>query len=170
MSCVTDTSQLPLIHEFHRMDADGDGVVDRTDYLRAPREILTKLGVPEDSPNGQAFLDASHVQWEALLALADTDRDNVLSLDEYLNRRVSADFRSPDRPGKGDVSRALFTLLDTDGDGTISVSEFVHAAGFLCMPDQDALDYFEQQDSDDDGRLDLDEFLGAIKLFYSAPE
>jgi Ca2+-binding EF-hand superfamily protein len=168
MEVMADTGKTSAVQEFERMDTDDDGCVDRTDYLRTPLQILARLGVSEHSTKGRAFLDANHTQWEALLALDGTTSDKMLTFDEYLARRSSAEFRSPDRPGKGEVSRALFNLIDTDDDGGISVAEFLHAAAFLCMPDQDALDYFGQQDTDDNGRLDRAEFLGAVKLFYSA--
>jgi Ca2+-binding EF-hand superfamily protein len=166
MTDITSTGRLALLQEFERMDADNDGSVDLADFLRTPRQILADLGEPEGSEKGRAFVAANETQWNVLLALGDADADGVLSADEYVALRTSAGFRSPDRPGKGEVCRTLFDLLDRDGDETIDVDEFLRAAAFFCMPEADARSYFGRLDADGDSTLDRTEFTSAVKLFY----
>ncbi|MBT2510047.1 EF-hand domain-containing protein [Streptomyces sp. ISL-98] len=165
---MTTTSNNAIIEEFRRMDADGDGVVDLTDFLRAPRKLLATLGVPEDAPKAQALIRANETQWGFFLSLGDADGDGVLTADEYVTTRTSPEFRSPNRPGKGEVCQTLFAVLDSDDDGTISEDEFLHAAGFLCMPPTEASAYFATLDSDNDGQLSSKEFLKAVKRFYTS--
>jgi Ca2+-binding EF-hand superfamily protein len=165
---MTTTSNNALVEEFRRMDADGDGVVDLTDFLRAPRKLLTALGIPEDTPKAQALIRANETQWGSLLSLGDTDGDEVLTADEYVTIRTSPEFRSPNRPGKGEVCQTLFAVLDGDDDGTISQDEFLRAADFLCMPPTEASDYFATLDTDHDGQLSGKEFLKAVKRFYTS--
>ncbi|GHH56401.1 EF-hand domain-containing protein [Streptomyces candidus] len=96
------------------------------------------------------------------------DGDGAMTVEEYVAARTHPDFRSPGRPGKGEVCRTLFELLDADNDGTLSVQDFLRAADFMCMSDRDAKAYFAQLDTDGDGRLDATEFQKAVKRFYSS--
>ncbi|OKJ93499.1 hypothetical protein AMK26_33975 [Streptomyces sp. CB03234] len=168
MTDITDKARLSAVQEFQRMDADGDGSVDRDDFMRAPRRLLTELGVPEDADKGRALLEANDEQFDFLLSIADDDGDGVLSAEEYVAARTSPAFRSPERQGKGDVSRTLFEVLDADDDGTIDRDEFLRAAGFLGMTGDDAGEFFARLDKDGNGRLDAKEFLKAVKRFYTS--
>ncbi len=168
MTDITKNAQLVPVQEFRRMDADGDGSVDLTDFLRAPHRLLAELGIPEESDKGRALLEANETQWRFLLSLGDADDDGVLSADEYVAARTSPDFRSPDRPGKGEVCRTLFDLLDRDDDGSLDQDEFLRAAEFLDMPTPDARAYFDELDTDGSGRISPKEFLKAVKRFYTS--
>lgn len=168
MTNTAGNARLSAVQEFQRMDADGDGKVDQTDFMRAPYRLLTELKVPADAAKGQALLDANQTQFAFLLSLGDADEDGTLSAEEYTAARTSPDFRSSARPGKGDVCRTLFDLLDEDDNGSLSRDEFLRAAEFLCMSSQDATAYFDELDADGDGQLSAREFLKAVKRFYTS--
>lgn len=168
MTDITKNAQLAPVQEFQRMDADGDGSVDLTDFLRAPHRLLSELGIPEESDKGRALLEANKTQWTFLLSLGDADGDGILTTDEYVTARTSPAFRSADRPGKGDVCRTLFDLLDRDDDGSLDRDEFLRAGDFLGMPDADAGTYFDELDADGSGRISPKEFLKAVKRFYTS--
>ncbi|GHG54673.1 EF-hand domain-containing protein [Streptomyces griseocarneus] len=168
MTDITKNAQIAPVQEFQRMDADGDGSVDLTDFLRAPHRLLAELGIPEESDKGRALLEANETQWRFLLSLGDADGDGALSADEYVAARTSPGFRSPDRPGKGEVCRTLFDLLDRDDDGSLDQDEFLRAAEFLNMSTPDARAYFDELDTDGSGRISPKEFLKAVKRFYTS--
>ncbi|WP_431045716.1 EF-hand domain-containing protein [Streptomyces sp. P1-3] len=168
MTTISESARAAIVKEFQRMDADGEGAVDLTDFLRAPRRLLTALDIPEDAPKAQALIRANETQWAFFLSLGDANGDGKLTSDEYVTARTSPEFRSPDRPGKGEVCQTLFAVLDSDDDGTISQEEFLRAADFLCMPPTEASSYFAKLDSDGDERLSAAEFLKAVKRFYTS--
>ncbi|MFI9202548.1 EF-hand domain-containing protein [Streptomyces sp. NPDC053048] len=168
MTDNTKNAQLAPVQEFQRMDADGDGSVDLTDFLRAPHRLMTELGVPEESDKGRALIEANKTQWTFLLSLGDADGDQVLTADEYVAARTSPGFRSKDRPGKGDVCRTLFDLLDRDDDGSLDRGEFLRAADYLTMSVTEAGTYFDELDTDSNGRISPKEFLKAVKRFYTS--
>ncbi|GHE02811.1 hypothetical protein GCM10010339_27460 [Streptomyces alanosinicus] len=85
----------------------------------------------------RALLDANKTQWDFLLSLCDRDGDGILSVEE-LWPRASPAFRSPDRPGKGEVCRTLFDLLDSDDDGSLTEDECLLAAALLRMSAENA--------------------------------
>ncbi|MEV5376148.1 EF-hand domain-containing protein [Streptomyces nondiastaticus] len=168
MTDIIKNAQLVPVQEFRRMDADGDGTVDRNDFLRAPHRLMAELGIPEESDKGKALLAANENQWQFLLSLGDADGDGSLSEEEYVAARTSPAFRSKDRPGKGEVCRTLFDLLDRDDDGSLDRDEFLRAADFLHMSAEEAGAYFTELDADGSGRLDSKEFLKAVRRFYTS--
>ncbi|MEU9118777.1 EF-hand domain-containing protein [Streptomyces sp. NPDC048506] len=168
MTTTGNNAHAAIVEEFQRMDANGDGIVDLADFLRAPRKLLATLDIPEDAPKAQALMRANETQWASFLSLGDADGDGALTSDEYVTTRTSPEFRSPNRPGKGEVCQSLFAVLDGDDDGTINQAEFLRAADFLCMPAAEASTYFATLDSDSDGQLSDKEFLKAVKRFYTS--
>ena len=168
MTDIETKAQRVALQEFEGMDANGDGSVDADDFLRAPRRLLAALGMAEESPKGRALLDANQTQWSFLLSLGDGDGDEALSAREYVDARTSPAFRAPGRPGKGDVCRTLFDVLDADDSGTLTQDEFLRAARYLHMSESEAGAYFAELDTNGDGRVDLQEFLKAVKRFYTS--
>lgn len=168
MTDIIKNAELVPAQEFQRMDADGDGAVDLTDFLRAPHRLLAELGIPEESDKGRALLDANRTQWTFLLSLGDADGDGTLTVGEYVAARTSPGFRSADRPGKGEVCRTLFDVLDRDDDGSLDRDEFLRAGDFLGMSAADAGAYFDELDTDGSGRISPKEFLKAVKRFYTS--
>ncbi|MER7702648.1 EF-hand domain-containing protein [Kitasatospora sp. NPDC097605] len=89
-------------------DADGDGRIDRTEFLALMEADVT---APEH------FEKAVLAIADALMRALDTDHDGVLSKDEYV-RMYSALGIPPEHSGDA------FRRLDRDGNGVISHEEF----------------------------------------------
>ncbi|MFE2110990.1 EF-hand domain-containing protein [Kitasatospora sp. NPDC059463] len=89
-------------------DADGDGRIDRAEFLAVMEANVT---APEH------FEKAVLAIADALMRALDTNRDGVLSKDEYV--RMYSDLGIPPEHS-GDA----FRRLDRNGDGSISHEEF----------------------------------------------
>ncbi|MET9805018.1 EF-hand domain-containing protein [Streptomyces halstedii] len=104
-------------------DADGDGRVSRQEFITVMEREVTS---PEH------FEGAVMAIIDALMNALDTDRDGVLSRDEYV-RMYDALGIPPQRSGEA------FTRLDLDGNGVISREEFRSAVSdFYLSTDPDA--------------------------------
>jgi Ca2+-binding EF-hand superfamily protein len=179
--------------EFRAFDRNSDGVVTRrewTDQFGTQRAEDSRVARFEDlDRNHDGVLSRFELSGEPIRFFeADRNRDQVVSLDEYLSaaagsRWVWPDerrFRELDRNGDDRLSRAelrndvAFDMLDRNGDGWISRWE-VRDRGALAERfhemDHDHNGYisrwewhadrwfFDRLDVDRDGRLTSDEFL-----------
>lgn len=90
---------------FHMMDENGNGVLDKDELKKA----LLKLGVHRDVVDKDV---------KTIMKAADTNRDGVISLDEFKNWYMAQKLRASSRVEK------LFHMFDEDKDGFISKKEF----------------------------------------------
>jgi len=90
---------------FHMIDVDGNGVLDQEELKKA----LYKLGVRQDILERDV---------KTLMKAADTDKDGVVSLNEFKNWYMSQKVRAAMRVEQ------LFRVFDEDNDGYINKTEF----------------------------------------------
>jgi Ca2+-binding EF-hand superfamily protein len=163
---------------FSRLDANGDGKIEKSE-------------VPEDRRE----------QIGRILSAADSDADGAVTREEFLKASERlAPFRRPEpggnespMPGMGAAGERLLRTLDADGDGTLSAEEIAQASEQLLkldrngdgrlsprelipegrpMPAGGAAPAFDaeairrrlrQADKDGDGKLSADEVQGPLK-------
>merc|ERR1719400_2981280 len=131
---------------FKKIDSNNDGLLSKQEMLNSP---------------GCKF-DSEEV--DAIFKLGDINGDGELDMGEFIAlmyppateviSKLSSSFRNIE-----DV-KAAFKLLDVDGDGSITRQEMT-SSGHKFSPEQvDAI--FALGDVNDDGALDLDEFIGVM--------
>ncbi|MBZ6131579.1 MULTISPECIES: EF-hand domain-containing protein [Streptomyces] len=167
----------PLLHRkidvcFRHFDTDDNGSIDREDLLTLGAQLLSKFGEPVTSPKGVALMDGMTRFWDALVAAADQDGDQRLSLDEYRACMTGAFVEAPEgfdtsfRP----LAEAVCALLDTDGDGQVDEREFqAWQEVFRTAPEHRA-EAFRKLDTDGSGKLTVDELLAAVREYYLSPD
>ncbi|GAA4947266.1 EF-hand domain-containing protein [Nonomuraea thailandensis] len=143
---------------FTDLDADGDGLLTRHDYLALAQRRLQQTGVRPDSPDGEAVVEAFLNAWDTHARALDTDSDGEISKEEYVRS-----FEMLVRTGTLEavltpISRATFTVADRDGDGRISAEEF---RALWTHPGTDLSAAFDRADADGDGRISFEEFARA---------
>uniref|UniRef100_A0A0X3Q2K1 EF-hand domain-containing protein n=1 Tax=Schistocephalus solidus TaxID=70667 RepID=A0A0X3Q2K1_SCHSO len=125
---------------FIAADKDGSGTLTR-------EELATVL-----KENGMSAAKA-----DKLMSKLDLNGDGIITLGEY---KVALNISSQPM----DAWKSLFESLDKDGGGTVSVDElkaFLRQAG--CADMQDTIDsWIEDYDTNNDGQLNYQEFLGFI--------
>jgi calmodulin len=131
---------------FKRIDTDNDGLLSK-------QEMLTSKGSKYDSE-----------EVNAIFLLGDVNGDDQLDLGEFIGlmyppateiiSKLSASFKNIE-----DVKMA-FKMLDADGDGSITKQEMGSSGHKFSNEQVEAL--FALGDVNDDGALDLDEFIGAM--------
>ena len=72
---------------FNDLDADGDGFLTRYDYMALAQQRLEQTGVPAETPEGEAVVDAFLNAWDTHARALDTDRDGQISKEEYARAR-----------------------------------------------------------------------------------
>jgi len=131
---------------FKKIDTDNDGLLSK-------KEMLASSG---------SKYDAEEV--DAIFALGDVNGDGSIDMGEFISimfpsavdvaLQVSQTFKNLD-----DVKQA-FKLLDKDGDGSISKQEMASSGQKFNSAQVEAI--FALGDVNDDGALDLDEFIAVM--------
>jgi len=131
---------------FKKIDTDNDGLLSKQEMLNSP-------GCKYDSE-----------EVNAIFTLGDINGDGQLDMGEFIGlmyppateviSKLSTSFRNID-----DV-KAAFKLLDIDGDGSITKQEMASSGHKFSQEQIEAI--FALGDVNDDGALDLDEFIGVM--------
>ncbi|MDI3420895.1 EF-hand domain-containing protein [Streptomyces luteolus] len=146
-------------HIFAMLDVDGDGVISRQEYLARPERAAAALGRGGDDPLVLAALTAH----ERVYASMDSDGDGRVTFDEYATWAGAEAFDDVCRQALG----SLFDLADTEIDGTLSRAEFTRLRVALGNPAENAETAFDALDTNGDGRIDRDEYLGSIRAYVT---
>jgi len=129
---------------FHRLDLDNDGSITKTEMADSPTKF-------------------SAMEIEAIFALGDINDDGAIDMEEFIGvmypsaatiaNRLRAKYMNIN-----DVKKA-FAGIDRNGDGLISKEEMQECDTFN-LQEIDAL--FTLGDSNNDGEIDLEEFIGVL--------
>jgi len=129
---------------FKLLDKDGDGVIDKQ----------------EMRSSGHRFNGA---QVEAIFALGDSNDDGVLDLDEFISvmcpSALTVVCRLRTKYKNINEVKKMFLSMDTDRDGVLSKNE-VSGSGKYNSQEVEAI--FILGDLNQDGELDLEEFVGLM--------
>ncbi|MFF9090623.1 EF-hand domain-containing protein [Streptomyces sp. NPDC014991] len=144
---------------FRTLDADGDGVITRDEYLTRPDRAAARLGRGVNDP----LVAVARSRHQRVYDSMDADGDGRVTLREYAAWAGAHTFDDVCRPALG----SLFDLADTDGDGMLDREEFTRLREVLGNSAGNAGEAFDALDADGDGRVDRDEYLSAIRAFVS---
>ncbi|KIZ18416.1 EF-hand domain-containing protein [Streptomyces natalensis] len=140
---------------FAMLDADGDGIVSRDEYMARARNVALATGRTEDDP----LVVTARTLGERAWASMDADGDGGMTFDEYAAWAGAEAFDTVCAPVLG----ALFDLADTDADGALGVSEFTALRTALNNPATNAEAAFAALDTNGDGRVGRDDYIASIR-------
>jgi uncharacterized protein (DUF2236 family) len=101
----------------HVLDQTGDGTLSWPDLASLAREIASRLDLDADRESG--VYTAFHRWWQELATALDTDRDGVISLQQYVDGASTLP-----APALVSLADVLFDATDADRSGTISSQEY----------------------------------------------
>lgn len=140
---------------FRGVDKDGNGVLSKDEMVTLVRRVMPTM-------SGKQVVD--------MMESADTNRNKVVSYDEFINwlkMSAPASIKShleSNMETECDCVRAVFRLWDKNGDGVITATELTMVLSKTCpemKPDQVKI-LILHLDQNKDGKIDYDEFLGFI--------
>ena len=162
---LTNLQQAKLKKLFDVYDYDGNGFVEREDYLGVIKNLASLKEWAPGTPEYMALQNAYLSLWEGLKDHADTDFDGKVDFAE-MSAYCLALMSDPDQfqdkiIGLGAL---LFELLDVDEDGVVSKSDYLQFA--RCLRFDPGEEAFAHLDVGNKGGLSKGAALARIEEFY----
>jgi len=136
---------------FKQLDHDGDGLLSQEEMRKS----------------GNRFTVA---EIEALFAVGDINLDGEIDINEFINvmcpGATTVIARIKDQFQSEDDMQQIFKTLDLNGDGKISREELMAGNRFN---EQEVNAIFDLGDSDKDGEIDINEFIGVMQTSAAVP-
>jgi Ca2+-binding EF-hand superfamily protein len=122
-----------------KMDANGDGSVDKAEFTSFAKQLSSKVGGAKDP--------------EEIFAEIDTDGDGSITKAESdaFDEKMAGEMKAPPPPRED-----MFSAMDADGDGTVDKAEFIAFGEQLADKPADAKDpeeMFSEIDTNGDGTI-----------------
>ncbi|HEY3607722.1 MAG TPA: EF-hand domain-containing protein [Pseudonocardiaceae bacterium] len=158
-----------LARRFRTYDTDGDGFIERRDFVEAATRLAEEFGLVPESPVRQRLDALCLGLWEHLSTVTDTDDDGRIGPAEYKAAFAAGLLETPASFDHGyrPFLDVIMEIADEDGDGRLVADEHVRWTGSLMsLPDADAREVFRRLDQDGDGFVTTDDLLAAIRDYY----
>jgi Ca2+-binding EF-hand superfamily protein len=168
---LTELQTRKLTKLFTMYDADNSGKIGLADFEIVVKKIAEVRGWKPNSSKMNVLLEKFSYYWIHIRGESDKNRDNKVSLDEWLNYYESI-LNDPKRYQAeiGSLVNLIFDAFDADGDGTINGNEWVD---FLAVYNNHRIyaeRAFSQIDLDKDGFISQEEFLTVFHNFHYSDE
>lgn len=168
---LTDLQSRKLRRAFLAYDRNVDGRVEHEEFITGYENLLRSRGLKPSHEAWSQQMGEIEALWAGHLAKADTDKDGLISVDEYL-AFLGAELgplgkdpaKAPDAFGA--VIDALMRVLDVDGDGAVSPDDYSAALQCFGIDDFDTDGTFAALDADGDGQLSKEEISLRIREFF----
>lgn len=158
-----------LSRRFRTYDTDGDGFIQRKDFVAAAARLGDEFGHGPESAVRQRLDELCVQLWQHLSTVADTDGDGRIGPAEYKAAFAAGLLETPTSFDEGyrPFLDVIMEIADVDGDGKLVVDEHVRWTGSLMsLPESDAREVFRRLDEDADGFITTHDLLEAIREYY----
>ncbi len=139
---------------FHAMDADGNGLLEESDFVAVTDRWAAIRGWSGDS-DGYAHMRGVMLGWWAAVAQTDQDGDGKVSFDELMLLVDQLGAMGEEVMATADT---MFDAIDENGDDRISLEEHRQVVEAWKGSDEGVEEVFPQLDLNGDGELSREEF------------
>jgi juvenile hormone diol kinase len=164
---LTELQKRKLTVLFHHHDMDNDGFLSKADYEQFVKRVCEIQNYPAGSPQYEAMYAQNMAVWEHVRQVADKDKDNRVSLEEFLE---SYDVTLNDEKLYNQLviqyGESTLALWDRDGDGRLSGVDWVALLGCYGIGEEAAREAFRHLDRDGSGYLTTEELMKNAKEFF----
>jgi Ca2+-binding EF-hand superfamily protein len=164
---MTELQKAKQIHYFNVLDYNGDGVLEKQDFVNIADRLAEMRNYEEGSSRHTAVRQEILRMWTNARALSGKEGKAKLSLDDWLahEQKVLDSNVLIDSYVQG-IARAIFDILDDDDDGVIDEEEYLKFFQSFRGDREDGELAFQKLDQDDKGYLTRKEFLEAVTEFH----
>lgn len=158
-----------LKQRFARWDHDGDGALQRSDFVAEAHRVAETFGADPGSSKAKAMEAAMSANFDFHADRAGVSPDGQISREQFLENTEKLIAQG----GEAAFSRMLYPIVkavvglaDRDDDGVLSKQEFVQWLNGMGTTEADAVSAFDRIDADNNDELSVDEVLAAFCDFH----
>ncbi len=164
---MTELQKAKQIHYFNVLDYNGDGILEKQDFVDIADRLAEMRGYEEGSSRHTAVRQEILRMWTNARALSGKEGKTELSLEDWLaHERKVLDSNVLIHSYVQGIARAIFDILDEDNDGVISEEEYLKFFRSFRGDTEDGKTAFQKLDGDSKGYLTRKEFLEAVTEFH----
>jgi juvenile hormone diol kinase len=164
---LTELQKRKLTVLFHHHDMDNDGFLGKADYEQFAKRFCEIQNYPPGSPEYEAMYTQNMAVWEHVRQVADKDKDDRVSLEEFLESYdVTLSDENLYNQLVTEYGKSVLALWDRDGDGRLSGVEYVALFECYGLAEEAAKEAFRHLDRDGSGYLTIDQLMKNAKEFY----
>lgn len=164
---MTELQRAKQVHFFNVLDYNGDGVLEREDFVAVADRLSDLRGYKEDASKREAVREEILRMWTNAQSLSGTEDEEQLTLEDWLahEQEVIESDVLINSYIQG-LARAIFDTLDEDNDGVISEEEYLNFFRSFRGDEGDGTAAFQKLDVDGKGYLTRKEFLDVVTEFH----
>lgn len=164
---MTELQKAKQIHYFNVLDYNGDGVLEKQDFVDVADRLASMRDYEEGSSRHTAVRQEILRMWTNARALSGKEGKAKITLEDWLaHEQKVLDSNVLIHSYVQGIARAIFDILDEDNDGVISKEEYLKFFRSFRGDDEDGEIAFDKLDDEDKGHLTRKEFLEAVTEFH----
>ncbi|MFJ4869827.1 EF-hand domain-containing protein [Streptomyces sp. NPDC088757] len=165
---IDNVAQERLAKRFDKWDADGNGLLEPSDFAAEAADIARAFGESPESPKASALRDGFVALFGDLARRAGVAPEGSIDREQFLRAagEIVQGGAATFDPAFSPVAKGIVGLADRDGDGVIDGNEFATWLKALGLGEAEAREAFRQIDTDGDGTLSEQELLAAVRKFH----
>ncbi len=164
---MTELQRAKQVHFFNVLDYNGDGVLERQDFIDVADRLSDLRDYKEGSSKREAVREEILRMWTNAQSLSGTEDEDQLTLEDWLaHEQEVIDSDVLINSYIQGLARAIFDTLDEDNDGVISEDEYLRFFQSFRGEDGDGTVAFQKLDVDEKGYLTRKEFLDVVTEFH----
>jgi juvenile hormone diol kinase len=159
--------KLPNLFKFY--DSDGNGFIEAEDFDIIHARFCQVAGWEEGSAPYDKFKTGLANRWKKIQAHADTNRDNRVSLEEwlsYVDEMLQSD-EAYEAEVKG-IGTMSFQAFDRDMNGKIDLDEYRGWHRAHGLDEAMAEELFGELDLNHDGSISTEEHMNLVRQFFKS--
>jgi Ca2+-binding EF-hand superfamily protein len=164
---MTELQKAKQVHYFNVLDYNGDGVLEKKDFLNVADRLAEKRGYEDGSSKHKAVRQEILRIWTNARALSGQEDKSQITLEDWLEHEQQViDSKVLVHSYVQGLARAIFDTLDADNDGVISEEEYLTFFHSFRGDEGDGSAAFEKLDENDEGYLTRKQFLKVVTQFH----
>jgi Ca2+-binding EF-hand superfamily protein len=155
---------------FAHYDVNRNGVIELADIYALANRLLRAFGEPASSERGRDLVQAYDRFWEMLADHCDADRDGRIGPEEYRDAMIETFVEGgPFEADLLEIVQSLLEIADTNSDGRVDAAEFGVLLKARGLSEEECGMAFAHLDTDGDGAISVDEYVAAVRDYYTNP-